>query len=153
MPRLRLKWHWIMLLAIILMAGAYVAYRYLRSYQHEQQLAAILSELDQNEPGWDWEHRLERLPQSKPAENAGEEIKAINRLLAIDEYRNTLGRNAWGNEHERIHNSKAFQAYADYLVDHPQVRYPADFRQVLEALLATSPGPEALNRACRLHQF
>lgn len=80
------------MLTLAIIAGGYVTYRSIRNYYFEKQLADVIAMLDDEEPGWQWGDRFDKLPKLSKEENAGEEIKSIMRLLTLDEYRNLLGR-------------------------------------------------------------
>ncbi|MFT3878058.1 MAG: hypothetical protein QM703_00180 [Gemmatales bacterium] len=85
MKKPRLKFILKVMLTLALIAGVYFVYRSIRSYYYEKQLAEVIARLDTAEPGWQWEDRFARLPKLSKEENAGEEIKAIMRLLTLDE--------------------------------------------------------------------
>jgi hypothetical protein len=131
-------------LTLAIIVGGYLAYRSIRNYYYEKQLAEILARLDATEPGWLWEDRFNKLPKLSKEENAGEEIKSIMRLLTLDEYRAMLGKNQL---------SPLAEANRVYMKDHPNALLPALNREEMAKLLASSPCPEALRRARNLTQY
>ncbi len=141
------------MLTLAIIAGVYVAYRAIRNNHYEKQLAEVIARLDADEPGWQWEDRFDRLPKLSKEENAGEEIKAIMRLLTLDEYRARLGKNQWCNDYVKYESDKATELCAEFLCDHPNAKLTESYRENIRKFLMTSPCPEALDRARRLHSF
>src|SRR5207245_99431 len=109
-------------LTLSIIAGVYVAYRSIRDYNYEKQLAEIIARLDADEPGWQWEDRFDKLPKLSKEENAGEEIKAIMRLLTLDEYRAILGKNQWCNDYVKYESDPATERCTEFLRDHPNAK-------------------------------
>lgn len=150
-PRVKLLLKW--LLALTLIIGANYTYTGIRNYYYEKQLAEVLARLETIEPGWDWDHRFAKLPKLTKEENAGEEIRAIMRLLTLDDYRNLLGKNEWSNDFNSFELSPLAEANREYLKDHPNAVLPKLNRETMAKLIASSPCPEALQRARNLKQF
>jgi len=153
MKRPRLKFLLKVILTLAIIAGVYVAYRSIRNYYYEKQLAKVIARLDADEPGWQWEDRFAKLPKLSKEENAGEEIKAIMRLLTLDEYRNLLGRSEWSNGFNTFEISPLAEANREFLKDHPNAMLPKLNSETMAKLIASSPCPEALQRARNLRQF
>lgn len=151
--RSRLKFYLKLLATLAIIVGVYWSYIALRNYYYEKQLAEILARLDANEPGWEWEGRFNKIPKLKKDENAGEEIKAIMRLLTLDEYRGKLGRNEWSFGFDGFETSRSEEAIREFLRDHPNAVIPKDHRETMAKLVSTGPCPEALQRARKLNQF
>ncbi|MFO0815902.1 MAG: hypothetical protein U0796_22005 [Gemmatales bacterium] len=147
------KTRWKFLLALVLLVGAYFAYSTISHLYYEHQLAAYLAELDAREPGWSWEDRFARLPQLKPEDNAAMELRAIMRLLTLDEQRMALGVNEWSKGFYLHDNSNIAQANRDFLADHPNALLPQLNREALTSILTGSPCPEALQRVRNLKRF
>lgn len=153
LKKLRIKFIMKVVLAIALIVGVYYVYAGIRDYYYEKDLAEVVSRLDSQEPGWEWDRRFATLPKLTKEENAAEEIKAIMRLLTLDEYRALLGTNAWSGEFNRFELNAFAEANREFLKDHPNARLPAFNRDTMAKLLSTSPAPEGLERARRLNRF
>lgn len=153
MNKSRRKAYWKLLLALAIIVGLYFVYSAVRDYYYEKHLAGILAALDAEEPGWDWEHRFAALPQLAKEENACEEIKAIMRLLALDEYRAQLGRNEWSIDYVRYESLQATERCKEFLRDHPNSLLIDDYRDNIRKYLTTGPCPEGLQRARQLKNY
>lgn len=139
------------LLAIAVVAGCIYAYFTIRNVYYQSQLNAVIAALDAREPGWRWEDRFATLPKVEKEESLAEELKKLMRLLAIDDYRNALGRTAWGNEFDRIDGSPLLETERSYYLNHPQALLDSDFIKTYSALHQMEPGPETIQRLLKLH--
>lgn len=140
-------------LTLAIIAGVFFVYRSIRNYYYEKQLAEVIARLDTAEPGWQWENRFAGLPKLSKEKNAGEEIKAIMRLLTLDEYRAMLGTNQWCNEYVRYESLPTTELCKEFQRDHPNAQLIESYRDNIRKFLTASPCPEGLGRARLLKNY
>jgi hypothetical protein len=142
-----------LLLGLFVIIGLYAGYTYARQWYWERELAQYLTELTTREPGWDWDSRFGKLQALKPEENAAMEVRAILRLLTLDESRNLLGKIEWSNSFFNYESQSRNDEVHTFLADHPNALLPGANRETLATLLSGDPWPEAVSRINRLRQF
>lgn len=149
-PKKRTTWKRL-LLGLIVIAALITGYRYWVVSNYEQELAALLAQINKEDPNWTWEQRLAARNALKPEENGGLELVELLKLTTLRE--TMTPKSEWARKYFEVVQKDVMQHGDYFLEQNPNARLPSQIRELIEPTLNLEPMPGVLNRARSLKQY
>ncbi len=142
-----------LLLGLIAIAALVAGFRYWKVHQYEQELAALLAQINAEDPNWTWERMLASRPVLDPKEDGGLEVVELLKLTTLRETIPRASRNEWARTYQDLFNQNTILNYDAFLEAHPNVTLPAPIKELTEPIMAKEPMAVVLGRARGLRHF